>query len=250
MKEFLYAREKLRAALPTWEGFVGAMLLGSMAAGMHDATSDYDIHVIYTDEAIKNDPALLKFTLELDRKCDLWVSPLSEFRALSRACFDAREYLSVLYLFDEEGILSARVEDLINYPADEVDAVACARLDGYYDGLFRSLKCFRHGFSFGGYQMAARAMDFLVETLWAANGRIPPFVNRAPHLLDTLNLLPCPARELRGLMEKIACDADIQAQIALFTRVSAFMADTGRAGVLADWQGVLEAEIARHAQKR
>ncbi len=247
MRELESVREALRAALPSQRGLVGAMLLGSMAAGMYDETSDYDIHLVFTDESLAANPALRDFSLALDRKCDLWVSSLSEFRALGRAEFDAREYLSVLYILDEKEILASAVDALIHYPPDEAEAVVCARLDGYYDGLFRSFKCFRHGFSFGGYQMAARSMEYLVETLWAANGLIPPFVNRATHLLGTLERLPCPAAALRVLMERIARDADAEAQIALFGRVSAFMAETGRARVLDDWEGVLEAEIARHA---
>ena len=246
MKEIAYIREALLDALPARGGLVGAMLLGSVAAGMHDETSDYDVHVIFSDDALAARPALRDFTLQLDRKCDLWVSSLSEFRALDRESFDAREYLSVLYVLDDEGILAARVEQLIHYSADEVEKIVRARLDGYYDGLFRSLKCFRHGFSFGGYQMAARSMDFLVEALWAANGLIPPFVNRAPHLLETLSRLPCPARDLRTQMEKIAQGADIGTQIALFRRVAPFMAEAGRGDVLEAWEGVLEGEVARH----
>jgi GNAT superfamily N-acetyltransferase len=223
------------------------MLLGSMAAGMHDETSDYDIHVIFSDSALAARPTLRDFTLRLDRKCDLWVSSLSEFRALNRESPDAREYLSALYVLDDKGILAARVEQLIHYPSDEAEHIVRARLDGYYDGLYRSLKCFRHGFSFGGYQMAARSMEFLVETLWAANGLIPPFVNRAPHLLGTLSRLPCPTDDLRAGMEKIARCADVGTQIELFRRVAPFMAETGREGVLEAWGGVLDDEIARHA---
>lgn len=246
MKELDYVRARLLSALPTRDGLVGAMLLGSIAAGMHDTSSDYDIHVIFTDEAIESNPALRDFTLELDRKCDLWISSLREFKALDRGSIDAREYLSTLYVLDEKGILASLVEQLIHYPADEADSVVDARLDGYYDGLFRSLKCFRHGFFFGAFQMAAHSMDFLVETLWAANGCIPPFVNRAPHLLGTLHALPCPEQELRAMMENIARSADREIQIALFARVSAYMERTGHAHVLEAWEGVLEEEIARH----
>ncbi len=246
MKEIAYIREALLNALPARDGLVGAMLLGSVAAGMHDETSDYDIHVIFSDDALAARPALRDFTLRLDRKCDLWVSSLSEFRALDRGRFDAREYLSVLYVLDDEGILAAAVERLIHYPQGMAEEVVRARLDGYYDGLFRSLKCFRHGFSFGGRQMAARSMDFLVETLWAANGLIPPFVNRAPHLLETLSRLPHPARDLRVRMEEIARSADVGTQIALFHWVATFMAETGREDVRKAWAGVLEGEIARH----
>lgn len=246
MKELEYLREALIKALPARDALAGAMLLGSMAAGMHDGTSDYDIHAVFRDEALAENPALRDFSLELDRKCDLRVSSLSEFRALRRASPDAREYLNVLYILDEENILAAAVESLVHDPPGEAEEIVRARLDGYYDGFFRSLKCFRHGFPFGGHQMAARSMDCLVETLWALSGRIPPFVDRAPLLLGTLDPLPCPEGELRALMEKIARSADVPAQIALFGRVSAFMAETGRGEVLGAWKGVLEAEVARH----
>lgn len=88
-----------------------------------------------------------------------------------------------------------------------------------YDGVFRSLKCFRQGFAFGGYQMAARFMGFFAETLWALNGRGMPFLNRASYLLHGLD------------------------------RMLEFRKEQGYFQVQLDWAGVLEKEADRHRGK-
>lgn len=228
------------------DALLGVMLLGSFSAGMADETSDYDIQIVVTDEGLKRDAALRDITLVLDRKTDCWVTSLSELTAYDRHGPDVRELTHALFPVDKGGTVQAAVEALTHYPKTELPPLISARLDSYYDGVFRSLKCFRHNFNFGGYQMAARSMEFFVETIWAVNGMVMPFLNRAPYLLDRLGILPMPHDELRSLMERIARDADIKTQIALLERMFAFMENLGYKKVLDDWEGVLEREVALH----
>lgn len=246
MDKFDYIKHESLRQLADVEGLIGVMLLGSISAGMDDETSDYDVHIVVTDEAMAAHPEYENLTLELDAKADVWTTSLSNLKAYDRHGYDVRELLHAMYPVDTDGLLARTVEALIHYPENEVHPLVSTRLDSYYDGVFRSLKCFRKGFTFGGYQMAARSMEYFVETIWALNGLVMPFVNRAPYLLHTLEKLPFSVNETREIMERIAKDADIQTQLKLMDRMFVFMEENGYKQVLDDWEGVLEAEADLH----
>lgn len=246
MKEFDYIKRESQRQLAHVEGLVGVMLLGSISANMQDATSDYDVHIVVSDAALAAHPEYRDLTLDLDRRSDVWTTSISELRAYDRHGYDVRELLHAMFPLDPSGALRAAVDELVHYPASELPPLISARLDSYYDGVFRSLKCFRKGFTFGGHQMAARSMEFFVETIWAVNGLVTPFVNRAPYLLGGLEKLPFTADATRQLMERIARDADIPTQLKLMDRMFVFMEELGYRHVLDDWEGVLEAEADLH----
>lgn len=249
MNPLEYVAGEVRRQMAADQGLAGALLLGSISAGMDDETSDYDILLVFTDEAMAAHPEYREATLRLDRKADVWSATLSELAAYDRHGYDVRELLHAQYPIDPDGKLRKIVEERVHYPAEEIPPLVSARLDSYYDGVFRSLKCFRRGFTFGGYQMAARSMEFFVETLWALNGRVMPFLNRAPYLLHTLEKLPFSQEETRRLMERIARDADEASQLKLLDRMLEFMKEQGYYQVQLDWEGVLEKEADLHRRK-
>lgn len=239
-------RRELIAQLNGFEGLAGAMLLGSVSAGMDDPTSDYDIQLVFEDEALLKHPGYRNPRIALGRRVDCWATSLSELEAYDRSGPDVRELLHAVYLIDGRGELKRTVDRLIRYPQAEKDHVVALRLDSYYDGVFRSLKCRRHGFVFGMYQMAARSMDFFVETVWAVNGFVAPFVNRAPYLLHMLEHKPLPDGQLKELMERIAADAAVRDQLELLDAMFVFMDRLGYRQVKDDWEGVLEREADLH----
>lgn len=246
MDKFSYIKNESLRQLAHVEGLIGVMLLGSISAGMDDETSDYDVQIVVTDDAMESHPEYRDLTLALDAKADVWTTSLSELKAYDRHGYDVRELLHAMFPVDTDGMLRRTVDELIHYPESDIHPLVSTRLDSYYDGVFRSLKCFRKGFTFGGYQMAARSMEFFVETLWALNGLVMPFVNRAPYLLHTLKKLPFDVPTTRNMMERIAMDADIKTQLRLMDRMFVFMEENGYKQVLDDWEGVLEAEADLH----
>ncbi len=250
MDKFDYVRSECTKQLAGVDGLLGVILLGSISAGMDDETSDYDIQIIVSDEAMAKHPEYADTDIRMDRKVDCWTSTLSELRAYDRHGYDVRELLHAMYPIDPDGIVKAAVDELVHYPEEELPPLISARLDSYYDGVFRSLKCFRKGFTFGAHQMAARSMEFFIETIWAVNGLVMPFVNRAPYLLHTLEKLPFSAEETRECMEKIAAEGDIPTQLKLLDRMFEFMEELGYKQVLTDWEGVLEAEADLHRNEK
>ena len=246
MTELEYVRRELTKQLDGFDGLVGAMLLGSISAGMDDETSDYDIQLVFTDEALKRHPEYREPHIKLRRRVDCCTSSESELEAYARGGPDVRELLHAMYVLDDNGRLEHIVGRIIRYPQCELGGIVSAKLDSYYDGVFRSLKCRRHGFTFGMYQMAARSMEFLVETLWATNGLVAPFLNRAPYLFHMLARKPMPDSELRSTMERIAEDANTEDQLRLLDAMFVFMKEMGYQKVKDDWEGVLEREADLH----
>ena len=246
MNKTEYVRQQAENALQHVEGLVGVLLLGSVSAGMDDDDSDYDVQIIVTDEALERHPEYIDLMIPLNKKADIWTTTLSELKAYDRNGFDIPELLHAVYLIDTDGQLRETVEALIHYPEEKLPDLISRRLDEYYNAVFRSQKSFRRGVDFGGYQFASASVNLAVELLWAVNGLVTPYMNRVPHLMHTLEKLPFPASKTVALLEQIAKDADISAQIQLIDAMFAFMAEQGYRKVQDDWEGVLEAEVDRH----
>lgn len=56
MLEISRIETEVRRQLADREGLLGVLLLGSISAGMQDETSDYDIQLVFTDEALISHP--------------------------------------------------------------------------------------------------------------------------------------------------------------------------------------------------
>lgn len=234
----------LRPVVKPLEGFLGAIVLGSVSAGMQDETSDYDVHLIFADEAWAAHPEYDEIELTVgDRKIDLWSSSLTDLKNLDPAGDDAKEYIHAIYLFDTTGQVKQAVHSFTDIPPEKQHDFVAAKLDGYYNAVFRSMKCRRKGHMLGFYAMATEAMNYFVDVVFAVNGTIAPFINRVPALLKKLEILPAPAPVVTGMIETICMDSRVKMQIALFDLTCVWMANLGYGHVQEAWEGVLEAEV-------
>lgn len=226
------------------EGFLGAILLGSVSAGMQDATSDYDIQLIFEDEACAAHPEYDDLSVDIaGRKVDLWHCSISELAAMERDAPETKEYIHAEYLMDASGRLRSAVESVVRIPeAERLDYVG-RKLDSYYNGLYRSLKCKRHGYELGYYMMACESVNYYIDVVFGLNGTVAPFVNRAPRLMKKLETLPAPADALSSILLNVASTAEIPVQIALFDMTRAWMALNGYKHIQDAWEGVLEREV-------
>ena len=232
------------AATRNLEGFLGAIVLGSVSAGMQDETSDYDLQLVFTDEAFKAHPEYADIDIDTHgRKRDIWSSSLSDLKAMDPAGDEAKEYVHAVCLFDRSGALKQAVRALVEIPGDSRRAHVAGKLDAYYNALFRSLKCRRHGYMLGFYAMAVESVKMYIDVIYGINGTIAPFINRAPFVIKRLERLPAPAEVLVGMLENICKCADVRMQIALFDMTSVWMAQNGYRDVQDAWEGVLEAEV-------
>lgn len=238
------AEELLLPVVKNLEGFEGAVLLGSVSADMQDETSDYDLQLVFTDEALRLHPEYLDLTIDSGRrKADVWTSSLSELGALAPDSDEAKDYVNAVFLLDKAGHVKDAVRSFTAIAPEKQHDRVYTRLDAYYNALYRSLKCRRHGYEMGYYAMAVESVKMYLDVLYALNGSIAPFINRAPFLLGRLEKLPMPADTLSDILEHICRDADIPTQILLFDKTSAWMEAQGYRDVLDAWEGVLEAEV-------
>lgn len=234
----------LRPVVKDLEGFLGAIVLGSVSAGMQDITSDYDVHLVFTDEAWAAHPEYDEIDISAgDRKADMWSSSLSDLKKIDPAGDEAREYIHAVYLFDATGEVKKAVHSFTDIPPEKQHDFVASKLDGYYNAVFRSLKCRRKGHMLGYYAMATEAMNYFSDVVFAVNGTISPFINRVPALLKKQEILPAPAPVICGMMETICKDSRVKMQIALFDLTCVWMAGLGYAHVQEAWEGVLEKEV-------
>lgn len=234
----------LRKQLAACEGFLGAVLLGSVSAGMQDATSDYDIQLVFSDAALAAHPEYRDLTIDAGGcKVDCWTSSLSELAGMDSADDEAKEYVHAVYLMDNTGAVKAAARKFVDIPPEKLHEYTANRLDSYYNAVFRSLKCRRKGYMLGYYAMAAVAVQSFADVLFAVNGTISPFINRVPFLLKRLEKLPAPAPVISGMLETISRDARVKTQLALFDLTCVWMAQLGYGHVQEAWEGVLEAEV-------
>lgn len=234
----------MRPVVQNLDGFLGAILMGSVSAGMQDETSDYDIQLVFDDEAFRAHAEYGEITLDAGgRKVDCWASSLSELRDMDPSGDEAKDYVNAVYLLDTSGAVKAAARSFVEIAPEKQHDYVAARLDSYYNALYRSLKCRRHGYMMGYYAMAVAAMQSFSDVVYAVNGTISPFINRVPFLLKRLDKLPAPAPVLAGMMENICADARVKMQIALFDLTSVWMAQIGYRHVQDAWEGVLEREV-------
>ena len=92
MNPLEYVAGEVRRQLAEDQGLAGVLLLGSISAGMDDETSDYDILLVFTDEAMAAHPEYRETTLRLDRKADVWSATLSELAAYDRHGYDRHRH--------------------------------------------------------------------------------------------------------------------------------------------------------------
>lgn len=235
---------RLHTAAKELDGFLGAILMGSVSAGMQDETSDYDVQLVFDDAAFKAHDGYEDFTVDAGgRKVDCWASSLSELRAIDPSGDEAKDYVNAVFLLDKTGAVRDAVRSFVEIAPEKQHDYVANRLDSYYNALYRSLKCRRHGYMMGYYAMAVVAMQSFSDVLYGMNGTIAPFINRIPFLLKRLERLPAPAPVLTGMMETICRDARVKMQIALFDLTSVWMAQNGYRHVQDAWEGVLEAEV-------
>lgn len=234
----------LRPQIRDLEGFVGAILLGSVSAGMQDWTSDYDIQLVFEDEALERHPEYRNLLIDgHGRKVDCRISSLSELAATDPASDRAKEYVHAQYMYDRTGRVKTAVSTFVCIAPENQHERIALLLDLYYKALYRAFKCNRRGNKLGFHTLATESILRYIDVLYAVNGTTAPRIDRVPVLLGRLPLLPAPAEVLIGMFETICTTASVRTQLALFDLTCLWMDKNGYRYVQEAWEGSLEAEI-------
>jgi hypothetical protein len=200
-------------------GFLGLVLSGSAGRGMATERSDLDVFVVLTDEA-----AAGRRTTKSPAVDEVpW--PLGELEELPAFGTDGWWYrwscAWVPVLLDRtDGAIAEAVRRQATLSLQEQRDVLVAhdRLDGYVNYAFRALKNDRDGRPLESRLDAAESVPWLLDTVFALEGRVRPYMKYLPWELRTHPLPGWPADGTLDLLER-TLDGDPAAVRATFARV-------------------------------
>ena len=161
------------------EDVVGFILVGSRGKGFENEHSDYDSVMIIKDEATNAiHDKYEKMTLD---NVDLSVRSFSDFKTFagweSPESWDRYNYAHVKILVDRTGgELEKLVKEKSQIPPDKLNKFIDWWIDGYVNGVYRSVKCIRNNNMFGAHLEAVNSMLDLLTLVFAMNGRHRPFL--------------------------------------------------------------------------
>jgi hypothetical protein len=179
------------------------VLAGSRAHGHERDDSDYDVYLVRT---VAEKPPV-------PERVEATVTTLEELRALE-PCWWTDGLVAGRVLVDKtDGALVQELERLGGVPED----AAHAAYDAYLNAFVRGLGAARRGDEVGARLHAGDSVRFLVQALYALEGRRAPFHDRLDGLPD----------EWRYPLLEVLRSADPAAQRALQEKVEALMTDRG-----------------------
>ncbi len=201
------------------DGFLGLVLSGSAGRGMATERSDLDVLVVLTDEAA----AGRRTTKSPD--VDEVPTPLAELEELPAFGTDGWWYRwscawAPVLLDRTGGLLPDLVRRHATLAPDEQREVLVThdRLDGYVNYVFRALKNDRDGRPLERRLDAAESVPWLLDTVFAMEGRVRPYMKYLPWELRAHPLPHWPADETLDLLER-TLDGEPQALRETFVRV-------------------------------
>ncbi|MFE0820538.1 hypothetical protein ACFW4M_19675 [Streptomyces sp. NPDC058794] len=222
----------LTAHASTVPTVLGLVLKGSHAhEGMVTAYSDHDVYAIVSDE---REAALAGLENCRTADLDLVVMTVEGFRRL-----DGLERYGIArgrVLLDRlDGEIASIVAAKGRLEADEATRTAAAWLDAYANSHYRSVKNSRDGHPLAAHLDAADGIGFLLEFLFALDGRPRPYNKYLTWELERFPLPRWDASELLATIGRIAAHGGADLQRQLFGQVEAVAREAGHGPVLDDW---------------
>jgi predicted nucleotidyltransferase len=233
--------EKILKEAQENEDIVGFILVGSRGKGFENEHSDYDAVMIVKDEATTIRDKYEKTTPD---NVDLSVRSLSDFKTFagweSPESWDRYNYAHVKILVDKTGgELEKIVHEKGHIPQDKLDKFIDWWIDGYVNGVYRSVKCIRNGNLFGAHIEAANSMLDLLTLVFAMNGRHRPFLGYVEKELKAypLERLPWSSDEFVVKMKKVLETADLKTQQELLSGIEKLSREMGHGKMFDGWEG-------------
>jgi predicted nucleotidyltransferase len=220
---------------------LGLILVGSRGKGFENEYSDYDLIMIVKDEAV----SLLseKYKQRNLVNVDLVVQSLSDFKKYaewdSPETWDRYNYAHCKVLLDKTNDLPKLIQEKGYVPEDKLNKFIDYWIDGYVNGVFRSVKCIRNNNSFGAHLEAVNSMLDLLTLTFAFNGRHRPFLGYVQKEFEMYPLqnLPWSSAEFVQKIEKVLATADLKTQQELLIGVEKMSRENGHGKMFDGWEG-------------
>jgi hypothetical protein len=223
------------------EDVLGFILTGSRGKGFENEHSDYDAIMIVKDESANEIREKLKGVRD---GLDLTIQSLSEFKKAaeweSADAWNRYDYAHMQLIIDRtNGEIKTLIEQKGKISPEKLKDFIGQALDGYINGVYRSVKCIRNHNGFGGQLEASNSMLDLLTLVFAFEGRHRPFLGYVEKELQKypLEKLSWPPKEFVQKMEKVMTTADLETQQELLRGIENIGREMGYGHMLDAWEG-------------
>jgi len=224
------------------DDIVGFILVGSRGKGFENEHSDYDAVLISSDEGAT--VLSKKYGKKKFDNLDLSIRSLSDFKTFagweSPESWDRYNYAHVKILVDKtNGELEKIVQEKGQIPSDKLSKFIDWWIDGYVNGVYRSVKCIRNNNLFGAHLEVVNSMLDLLTLVFAMNGRHRPFLGYVQKELEQYPLehLPWKAEEFVKKIKIVLETADLETQQELLSGIEKMSRETGHGHMFDGWEG-------------
>lgn len=232
--------EELLAQAKNDENIIGLFLTGSRGKGFERSDSDYDLDLIVKDGAVEEYQKKYK---ELGVSgVDLGVSSLEHFRNYaswgSDDSWDRYNYAGVRALVDKTGEVQKILDEKGSIPETAKKYFINRNLDGYLNGVYRSLKARRKNDRAGMILEAAGSVPFFLNAIFAVHNRLAPFPDYLQQDLGKypLKKLPLSSSEFLELLLAVVSTGDSEKQKQLIAMSKTIFEKEGFGGVFESWE--------------
>ncbi len=222
---------------------IGIVLGGSRGKDESFITenSDYDVIVIVTDNASQEIKDKIK-SLESDT-FEVWAKTLQEFQDHAvwetQFAWDRYNYTHNKAILDKTGDIQKLVAEKGNLPEAEKKGFIENALDSYINSVYRSAKYWRDGNDFPAHIDASESLPYLMDALYALEGRVKPYNKYFEWELRNhpLKMLPWNVDEFIADYKTILTTGDIKTQEKIFIKIKELFANSGFSNITEDWKG-------------
>lgn len=220
---------------------LGLILIGSRGKGFKNESSDYDAVLITKDESVE------KIKQEYEAKkladIDLAIYSLLSFRNYatwnSKEDWDRYSYAHTKILVDKTDELEEIIKEKGYIPKEKHKQFIEWWIDGYVNGVFRSVKCIKNNNKLGAHLEAVNSILDLLTLVFGINGRHRPFLGYVEKELLTYPLhdLPWTVQDFTTKISKVLKSGDLKTQQELLRGVEAWCRTIGYGHMFDGWEG-------------
>jgi len=220
---------------------VALILLGSRGKGFENEYSDYDMMMITPNEYVD---IIKKYEGKKIENVDLTIKSLSDFRNFADwetpESWDRYNYAHVKILVDKTNNELMKIINEKGYiPDDKKSKFIDWWIDGYVNGVYRSVKCIRNKNLFGAHLEAVNSMLDLLTLVFGINGRHRPFLGYVEKELKMYPLenLPWSTEEFVEKIKFVLETADLKTQQDLLLGIEKMSREIGHGRMFDGWEG-------------
>jgi len=220
---------------------LGMILIGSRGKGFENEHSDYDAIIILKNEA--SEETKQKYKNKKSVAIDLNVYSLTDFKKYaawdSSEAWDRYTFAHVKILINKTEDLEKIIKDKSYIPEDKQKQFIEWWIDGYINGVFRSIKALRNKNELGAHLEATNSILDLLTLVFGINGRHRPFLGYTEKELINypLEKLPWEVNDFIKMISLVLKTSDLKTQQTILKDTEDWCRELGYGHVIDAWEG-------------